>query len=211
MTQTSDNFNPAELPVKRRENVALGALGALLFSLAGVVVYYLLYQMGYVASLSGIVAIAAAYFGYGLFSGNKTSKKGLVFAGIFAVLAMIVAEYLCIAKELYDSLGAELGDFGYVPTIGDALSAVMQRLQGNGVVDLTESGGRISLVWGDYGDQAEVLGEVLKELGMALLFCALGIGVYIHSVLTKRKAAEKAQKEQAAQAEQTEQKNPVEF
>lgn len=59
--------NPAELPVKRRENIALGVLGALLFSAAGGLVHFGLLQLGYIAWISALVGMAAGYFGYGLF------------------------------------------------------------------------------------------------------------------------------------------------
>ena len=48
--------NPAELPVKRRENIALGVLGALLFSAAGGLVHFGLLQLGYIAWISALVA-----------------------------------------------------------------------------------------------------------------------------------------------------------
>ena len=65
--------NPAELPVKRRENIALGVLGALLFSAAGGLVHFGLLQLGYIAWISALVGMAAGYFGYGLFSGRKNT------------------------------------------------------------------------------------------------------------------------------------------
>lgn len=51
--------NPAELPVKRRENIALGVLGALLFSAAGGLVHFGLLQLGYIAWISALVGMAA--------------------------------------------------------------------------------------------------------------------------------------------------------
>ena len=54
--------NPAELPVKRRENIALGVLGALLFSAAGGLVHFGLLQLGYIAWISPPVTSAMACF-----------------------------------------------------------------------------------------------------------------------------------------------------
>ena len=76
MEQQVDHYNPAELTNEKKENISLGIIGALLFSLAGGLVFFLLDQLGYIASISGFVAIWAAFFGYGLFSGNKNSIKG---------------------------------------------------------------------------------------------------------------------------------------
>ena len=50
----------ALLEEKPKENVLLGIVGALLFSLAGTVTYFVLYQLGYLAALSGIVAVICA-------------------------------------------------------------------------------------------------------------------------------------------------------
>ena len=73
---TEPYVNPAELPVKRRENIALGVLGALLFSAAGGLVHFGLLQLGYIAWISALVGMAAGYFGYGLFSGRKNTVHG---------------------------------------------------------------------------------------------------------------------------------------
>lgn len=59
---TEPYVNPAELPVKRRENIALGVLGALLFSAAGGLVHFGLLQLGYIAWISALVGMAAGYF-----------------------------------------------------------------------------------------------------------------------------------------------------
>ena len=39
-----------------------------MFALAGGIVYFLLYQLGYLASLSGLIAIVCALKGYKLFA-----------------------------------------------------------------------------------------------------------------------------------------------
>ena len=78
--------NPAELPVKRRENIALGVLGALLFSAAGGLVHFGLLQLGYIAWISALVGMAAGYFGYGLFSGRKNTVHGAILAVVFRLL-----------------------------------------------------------------------------------------------------------------------------
>ena len=57
---TEPYVNPAELPVKRRENIALGVLGALLFSAAGGMVHFGLLQLGYIAWISALVGMGGA-------------------------------------------------------------------------------------------------------------------------------------------------------
>ena len=94
---TEPYVNPAELPVKRRENIALGVLGALLFSAAG------LLQLGYIAWISALVGMAAGYFGYGLFSGRKNTVHGAILAVVFTMLMIVAAEYFGLAKEIFDA------------------------------------------------------------------------------------------------------------
>lgn len=189
MEQTTDLYQPTNLTNQKPENVLLGTLGAIVCALAGAVVYFILYQANIIAWLSGLAGIFCSYWGYGKFSGNKASKKGLIIALICTVLALILAEFVCIAYELYGALD-ELAYTGYVVTVGDAISGTFERLKGNGVVDLLLVNGRIALVWGDYGDQAEVLLEVGKELGLSLLFCALGVVGFVRTKLAAAKSAE---------------------
>ena len=61
---TEPYVNPAEIPVKRNENVALGVLGALLFSVAGGLAHFGLMQLGYIAAISALAGmiVAAEYF-----------------------------------------------------------------------------------------------------------------------------------------------------
>ena len=59
------------------ENVLFGIIGAFLFSLVGGVLYYVLYQIGYLAAISGIVGVVCALKGYAFFA-KKESKRGIV-------------------------------------------------------------------------------------------------------------------------------------
>ena len=68
----STNRAPAELEPK--ENVALGIVGELLFSLAGALCYFLLSRVGYIATISALVGAYCACFGYGLFAHKKGFK-----------------------------------------------------------------------------------------------------------------------------------------
>lgn len=170
MNEAELHPNPAELKPQKKENVALGILGAFLFSLAGGLVYFGIYQLGYISWISGLIAVAASYFGYGLFSGNKNSIKGVIFALVFSLLMLAAGEYFCLAKEIYDVFKAELEI-----TFGDALAAVP-----------------------DFLTDAEVRGAVLKDLLLSLLFCAVSTFFFIRNCITKAKAAKAA--EAAAQA-----------
>ena len=51
LSQYTESSDTAVVP----ENRLAGTVGALLFSLAGGVVYFLLYQVGYIAAISGLI------------------------------------------------------------------------------------------------------------------------------------------------------------
>ena len=110
---TEPYVNPAEIPVKRNENVALGVLGALLFSVAGGLAHFGLMQLGYIAAISALAGI-----GYGLFSGRKNTVHGAILAVVFTMLMIVAAEYFALAKEIFDVFKEE-----YEITFRDALAA----------------------------------------------------------------------------------------
>lgn len=68
------NISARSPEIEPKENILLGVLGAILFSLAGVIVYFLLDQLNFIASISAVVGAYAAVFGYGLFTKRKNSK-----------------------------------------------------------------------------------------------------------------------------------------
>ena len=90
-----------------RECVALGFLGALLFSLAGTAAYVFFCYEGYYPWPAGGAAPVAAILGYGIFSGKKGSGKGLIAAAVFSVLALLLGAYLSLVIDLHNALQEE--------------------------------------------------------------------------------------------------------
>lgn len=186
MNETEIRQNPAELKPQRRENVMLGILGAFLFSLVGAVAYFLLYQLDYIASISGIAAVFAANFGYGLFSGKKNSMKGTVISIIMAVVAILIAEYFSLAYEAYDAfkeLGAPL-------SFGKCCASVSYFLRGYVVQNIVAG----EPIWFDAGSK-EVLTSALRNVGLTLLFCAVGTYYFVRGNLAKIKEEKAAQQQ----------------
>lgn len=105
------NSVKAEMEDKKKENYILGILGALLFSLGGVAVYFGLYQLNFIAGISGFLMFFLARLGYGIFT--KTNKESSLVGTISAVLIMLVmiyvAEYISMAFVGY----TEIKDYGY--------------------------------------------------------------------------------------------------
>ncbi len=115
-------------------NIVAGIVGALLFSLVGGLLYFVIYQMDIIAGICGLVMFVLADFGYGLFAQTK-SKTSLVrlFVAIIAMVIMIfAAEYLCLSYEIFQVYQEEFGitffeavkatpEFLAEPEIGDAV------------------------------------------------------------------------------------------
>ncbi len=126
LNQTQSTAVPeaqAALEENPRENVLLGILGAFLFSLVGGVVYFVLYQFGYLAALSGIVAVVCAMYGYKIFAKGE-SKKGVVIAVIMSFITIVFAWYGCLAKDVYDAYAGwyQSGEVDFTVTFSTAFS-----------------------------------------------------------------------------------------
>ncbi len=95
---------PVEAAPEGNGNILAGAVGAFLFSLIGVALYFVLYQLDIIAAISGLVMVVMANFGYGLFTKtkNKASVPGLIISVIMAIIMIFLSEYLCLAYEIYD-------------------------------------------------------------------------------------------------------------
>ena len=57
-----------------KENVLAGAVGAFLFALVGGILWFVLYQLGYLAAISGLVGVICAVKGYTFFAKTKNEK-----------------------------------------------------------------------------------------------------------------------------------------
>ena len=87
---------------KPGENVIAGIVGAFLFALVGGLLYFLVYQTGFIAGICGLITVVLSYLGYQLFSGRKGSSKGVIFSVIMSVIVIAVAEYTCLAYIIYN-------------------------------------------------------------------------------------------------------------
>lgn len=88
------------------EKVLAGFAGAFLFALIGGVLYFLLYQMGYIAGFCGLITFVLASFGYGRFSGYRKgdSVPGLIASLLMMLVVIFLAEYICVAYFIYRDL-----------------------------------------------------------------------------------------------------------
>ncbi len=95
-----NGVSPDKKSEKPEENILAGIVGAFLFSLVGGILWFVLYQFGYLAAISGIIAVICAIKGYSFFSKNE-SIKGIVISVIIAIAVMVLAWYLCLSYDIF--------------------------------------------------------------------------------------------------------------
>lgn len=93
-----------------KANPIFGMIGAVIGSLVGVVVWVLIDMVGFIAGLSGVIMLLAAFKGYA-FLGRKLDKFGTIFCIILSFVMIFVSVNLTLimfyAKELgFDMVGA---------------------------------------------------------------------------------------------------------
>ncbi len=105
---------------KRPENIPAGIVGAFLGTLLGVVCTVVIGQLGYVASVSGLIMAVGALKGYELL-GGRLSKKGAVISSLLILVMTWLAHRLTWAIALSTASG--LGVFESFQTIPELLDA----------------------------------------------------------------------------------------
>ena len=111
------------MKAERRENVLTGLIGAFLGSLIGVACIVAIGQLGYVASISGVIMAVCAIKGYELM-GGAMSRKGAVIACILIVVMTYLGNRLdftvtvarLVGTDIFSTFQAlnELFDAGYL-------------------------------------------------------------------------------------------------
>ncbi len=163
---------------EKKERFLLGVVGALLFSLAGGVAWYLLYQMDFIAALSGIIGIICALKGYKLFAG-KESIKGVVVSVIACIIVMVAAWYLCIATDIFNAYKEwkASGETWYTLTFAECIDSAglflknLEFADGNSVMN-----------------PEKVRGEYFGNLGLGMLFCVIGGFAAVRDAVARVKA-----------------------
>ena len=126
-----------------------GLLGSLLGAVLGAVVWAVVLSFGYIASLVGLLIGFLAEKGYNLFKG-KQGKGKIAILILAVVFGVVLGTFLAESYGLFDLINS-----GMVPglEISDIPKTILYLLANDG----------------------EYLGIVLKNVGMGLLFAALGV------------------------------------
>ena len=151
----------------RSENVVAGTVGAFLFALIGGLLYFVCYQVGFIAGICGLVIFVLAHFGYSLFthSKNSTSTVGNVISVIMMILVIFLSEYFCLSFEIYQVFHEE-----YAITFFEAVRATPEFLA-----------------------EGEILGAVIQDLAVAYVLGFIAFGSMFFNKKKSRKKKEENQ------------------
>lgn len=144
-------------------NVGMGVVGAALFSLVGAVLYFIVYQIGYIAGICGFIMFTMATLGY-----NKLAKPqqknpmiGIVIASVVTLVMLFVAEYVSMAYALYDGF-QELG------------------LTSIGFFDVLKN-------MSNFLEDPEIMSSLVEDLVFAYIFAVVNIAISIFNARKKAK------------------------
>lgn len=160
------------------ENRVAGSVGAFLFALAGGAIYFVLWQVGYVAAISGLIAVVCAMKGYELFA-KKESRFGIIISVVMSVLVISIAWYLCLSLDVYQAYQEwyEAGEVDSAISFGDAVR--------NAYLFLSDP---------------KIARSYLLNLAFGIALCALGCISPIRAALRRTKKTATAQPEAAPTA-----------
>lgn len=157
--------------VERKEYVLAGTVGALLFSLVGGVLWFLLYQVGFLAGISGLVGVICAIKGYTIFAKGE-SLRGIIISVVVAVVIMIIAWYLCLSLDVYNAY---------------------QDWYADGEVDFTLTFSESVRCAYLFLEDSEIALAYLKDLGIGLLLCVVGAWRFVSNAVKRVKATKNAE------------------
>lgn len=148
------------------ENVAAGVVGAILFALVGGLAYFIFYQMNIIAGLAGFIAVICAVKGYSIFA-KKESLKGVIIAIVASIVVIIAAEFISIAVALLPDLKTAFPEAN---------------------VNFFTS---TRYVFSLFAENNEFRIEVIGELAIALVLCAIASFTSIRNAIGSAKANKK--------------------
>lgn len=86
--------------LSQKSNLAMGIVGALIGSLIGCVVYFLVWQLGYIAAVAGLITAVCAFKGYEML-GGVIDRKGAIACIIVIIFAVFFANQVVWAYDIY--------------------------------------------------------------------------------------------------------------
>jgi hypothetical protein len=149
------------------ENVVRGALLSLLVVPAGILVFVLIWNLGFIASIVGFGVAFGAFFLYRLGSGGRISMRGAVVVTVVTlvtlVLSFLAAELFTLAGEIARVNDVSVPEVLTSPQLREILSRAFA--------------------------SPEVAGALAGDAAMTLLFGAIGCFTVLRGAFREAKAA----------------------
>lgn len=100
----------------------LGDIGAVLGSVIGVLIMVIFYELGFVASLSGLAMGVCAFMGYEFMAG-EINTHGIIHVVVIIILMVYFTMVLCWAIDLHKAYGSLFspGIFGCIREVFDTI------------------------------------------------------------------------------------------
>ena len=155
-----------EHPVsKEKENVIAGLVGAFLFVLLGGVLWFIIYQFGFLSAISGLVTVVCANFGYRTFA-KTISLKGVIISSIIAVLVIGIAWYMALSYDVFKAFKQwyDAGEVAYTVTFPEAVRGAYVFLQ-----------------------EPEIAGSYFKDLAIGVILCIVGAFSFVKNAVRAAK------------------------
>ena len=95
-----------------KSKVIPGIIGALLGSLLGVLCWVIIFKLGYIAAISGIIMVICAAKGYELLGGN-VDIKGIVIVCVISLIMIYFANQIGWTWEAYDALSESRANLSF--------------------------------------------------------------------------------------------------
>lgn len=106
-------FDKQQDILSKKSKFIPGIVGALLGSMLGCVVYFLLWQLGYIAAVAGLVTAVCAFKGYEML-GGVVDKKGVFACIVVIIFAVFFSNQIAWAYDAFSAfkeLGYSVGFF----------------------------------------------------------------------------------------------------
>lgn len=89
--------------LSNKSNLIPGIVGALLGSLIGCAVYFLIWQLGYIAAVAGLITAVCTFKGYEMF-GKVIDKKGVLACIVVIIFAVYFSNRIIWAYDAFTAL-----------------------------------------------------------------------------------------------------------
>jgi hypothetical protein len=166
VTPTAEPFAVPAQPLPP-EDLVRGLLLSLLAVPAGILVFVLIWNLGFIASIVGFGVAFAAFFLYRLGSGGRVSTRGAIVIALVTIVTLVLA---FVAAEVFTVAG-EIARINQVPVTEVLTTPELFALVGNVLTS------------------PEVTGALVGDAAMTLLFGAIGCFTVLRGAFREAKAA----------------------